>query len=264
MAEVDWPSLVDALARVERCGTDNSGLLSFVDAPQGGVFVEGGRVCWVAAQGFQRRLRDLLRTHSNVTDAELDRIYERCRSTGGLLGQTLVSEGLLEPEELQRALRRHSAECLVNLCQTPREASWALHAGRGYAPAFTFRAIDLLFDSAALYYPTLQAEARKELAAFAGPEQQGTAFILDSDIGMLLPVAATEGTTVHTMATLGRSIEAIPRANRELGTVPTFTLAFRESGSAQVLWWRGPLLFSLSCPTRSSLASATARHLVQA
>jgi hypothetical protein len=77
-------------------------------------------------------------------------------------------------------------------------------------------------------------------------------------------VAATEGTTVHTMATLGRSIEAIPRANRELGTVPAFTLALRAGGGAQVLWWRGPLLFSLACPTRSSLAAATARHMVQA
>lgn len=264
MSEVDWPSLVDALARVELFGIDNSGLLSFADSPQGGIFVERGRVCWVAAQGFQQRLRDLLRNHSKVNDAQLDLAYERCRNSGGLLGQTLVNEGLLQPQELQHALRRHSAECLVHLCQTPRSTSWASHAGRGYAPAFTFRAVDLLFDSAALHYPTLQAEAQKELAAFAGPEQHGTAFILDSDIGMLLPVAATDGATVHAMVALGRSIESIPRANRELGTVPTFTLALRSNGGAQVMWWRGPLLFSLACPTRSSLAATTARHLVQA
>lgn len=264
MAEVDWPSLVDALSRVERFGADNCGLLSFTDSPQGGVFVERGRVCWVAAQGFQRRLRDLLRTHAKVDDLELDRIYERCRASGELLGQTLVKEGLLEPQQLQHALRRHSAECLVNLCQAPRSTSWASHTGRGYAPAFTFRAVDLLFDSAALFYPTLQAEAQKELRAFTGPEQPGTAFILDSDIGMLLPVAATEGIAVQDMATLGRSIEAIPRANRELGTIPSFTLAFRADGEAEVLWWRGPLLFSLACRDRSSLVAATTRHLVHA
>jgi hypothetical protein len=262
--EVDWPSLVDALARVERFGANDSGLLSFTDSPQGGVFVERGRVCWVAAHGLQRRLRDLLRTHSSVDGLQLDRIYERCRASGAVLGQTLVSEGLLAPEELQRALRRHSAECLVNLCKLPRSTSWASHVGRGYAPGFTFRPVDLLFDSAGMFYPTLQAEAQKELSAFAAPEQPGTAFILDPDIGMLLPVAATDGASVHAMWALGRSIEAIPRANRELGTTPSFTLALSADGSAQVSWWRGPLLFSLSCKDRPSLAAATARRLVQA
>lgn len=263
MTEVDWPSLVAALSRVERFSAGTSGLLCFGANPQGGIFIEGGRVCWVAAQGFQRRLRDLLGSSSGVDAAELERIYERCRAGGKLLGQTLVDDGLLQPQELERALRRHSAECLVDLCRHPCTTHWASHAGRGYAPRFTFRPVDLLFDSVALHYSELQTRARSELAHFVEPGQHATAFVVDHTLDALLPLAATEGSEVCAMAALGRSVESIPRASRELGTTPSFTLSATSTGEAVVLWWREAVLFAVACADRTSLAAATARRLAQ-
>jgi hypothetical protein len=264
MGDVHWRSLLDALARVERVGADASGLLCFGNTPQGGIFIEGGRVCWVAAHGLQRRLRDLLRDYSSLSVEELERIYERCRASGKLLGQTLVAEGFLQPHELQSALRRHSAECLVDLCHRPASTSWASHVGRGYAPRFTFRAVDLLFDSVALFYPDLRANAQDELRTFTGPGQRGTAFVLDPQLDYPLPLAATADAGVEAITTLGRAVEAIPRASRELGNAPAFALSRTLSGDSLLLWWKNELLFAVACDDRASLARATAQHLVQA
>ena len=119
MNRVHWNTLVEVLSRVERLSSTDSGLLSFGPTPLGGIFVERGRVCWVAARGLQQRLRDLLEDYTKDVDA-LARVAERCRAEGLLLGQTLVAEGLLQPSELEVALRRHSAECLIELCRTAR------------------------------------------------------------------------------------------------------------------------------------------------
>lgn len=264
MGDIHWRSLLEALARVERVGADASGLLCFGGTPQGGIFIERGRVCWVAAHGLQRRLRDLLRNYSSLSSAELDAIYERCRANGKLLGQTLVAEGFLQPHELQTALRRHSAECLVDLCRNPTSTSWASHVGRGYAPRFTFRAVDLLFDSVALFYPELQADAQGELQAFAGPGQRASAFVLDPQLDCPLPVAATADSGVEAMVGLGRALEAIPGASRELGNVPSFALSRTLAGDSLLLRWRGELLFAVAFDDRASLARATAQQLVHA
>jgi hypothetical protein len=258
---VEWPSLIGALSHVERLGQADSGLLSFGQAPVGGIFVEQGRVCWVAARGLQRRLRDLLRSHSRMTSEQLDAMYERCRAEGRMLGESLVDEGFIEPSELQRALRRHSAECLLDLCLSSHERTWSSHGGRGYAPRFTFPAVDLLLDSVALVYPGLQAQARRELAGAQGPGRRAVAFVREEPTGSLLPVAETGGYGVEQMLALGRDLAALLQACLELGATPSFTLSATQAGETVVLWWRGQLLVAASCPDRQSLAELTSRHL---
>src|SRR5690242_12230523 len=108
MNAVDWTSLGDALVRVERLTESDSGLLSFGVPQAGGIFVERGRICWVAMRGRGQRLRDLLGVHCSIDDAELERVSERCRAEDKLIGQTLVEEGRILPGQLERALRQHS------------------------------------------------------------------------------------------------------------------------------------------------------------
>lgn len=268
MPTVEWHALVGALRHVERLAQTDSGLLSFGDSPIGGIFVEQGRVCWVAARGLQRRLRDLLRAHSSMSNEQLERMYERCRAEGRLLGETLVDEGLIAPSELQSALRRHSAECLLDLCRSSRASSrsttsWSSHGGRGYAPRFTFRAVDLLLDSVAIIYPELQAEARLELSRVEAPGRRAVAFLRDEAAGSLLPLAETGGYGVEHLLGLSRGLASLPQACLELGATPSFTLSTTESGDTLLLWWRGPLLFAVSCPDRASLAELTGRHLAE-
>jgi hypothetical protein len=259
---VDWASLLDTLARVERLAAHESGLLAFGDGTLGGIFIERGRVCWVAAHGLQRRLSDLLRTHSRLDNAELERISERCRREGLHLGQTLVADGLLEPGELESALRRHSAECLVNLSQSPHVIHWASHVGRGYAPRFTFRAVDLLLDSMAVLYPALQREAVSMLSTVAGEGRRCVAFVFDGQLDALLPLAQLGDNGVQGMLAQARSLAAIRRAARELGTLPSFTLSTTGDGNTMLIWWREELLYAVSCPDRASLVAVTSQHLV--
>lgn len=261
MPEPDWGALLDSLSLVESMGSEDTGLLSFGEAPLGAIFVERGRICWVAARGLQRRLRDLLRQSSSIDQARLDRLYERCRSEGLFFGQTLVAEGLLQASELRVALSRHSAESLAELCHSGAPTSWSSHVGRGYAPQFTFRAADLLLETIALYYPDQQRAAAQELKTFTADGCSGAAFAFNADRELLLPLAQIGDASVEMMRALADSASPLPRASRELGSAPSFTLSRTPSGSTLLIWWRDELLFSVCCEDKTSAALATARHL---
>jgi len=260
--DLDWASLRDALVSIERLGDLACGMLSIGQSPNGGIFVEGGRVCWVAANGLQRRLRDLLRFRSNLDEAGLDRLYERCRVEGRLLGQTLVEEGRISADEFEAALRRHSAECLLDLCRSHQAVSWSPRRGRGYAPRFTFRAVDLLFDVTALLSPQNQRTAQVELGVLDAPGRSGAAFLLNPGGDTAIPVAVLGGpSTVETLSALGEWALSVPRASREFGVPTRFTLASTSAAGTLSVWWRDSLLFVVRCDDRASVAAVTAHHL---
>ncbi len=260
--EVDWASVLDALVRVEQLGDTDSGLLSFGPAPSGGIFVERGRICWVAAHGLQRRLRDLLLTRSSIGQAELERIYERCRAEGRFFGQTLVAEGRIDASELEWALRRHSAESLVALCHGNKYATWLTHRGPGYVPQFTFRASDVLSDVVRWVTPELQREAERELSALIGPGRRGSAFLFDPAYDVPVPLArfgADQG--IESMILLGRWASAVPLAAKELAGSRAFALAATATGDTISVWARENLLFAVVCEDRASIAALSARFL---
>lgn len=261
MTAINWASLMDALVRVERLGQSDSGLLSFGSPQAGGIFVERGRICWVAVRGLGQRLRDLLLVHCSIDAAELDRVSERCRAQGKLVGQTLVEEGLIQPAELERALRQHSAECLLELCRDPLPTHWTPRAGRGYTPRFTFHAEDLLLDAVGSFFPEQQQAARAELARLGASGHRAAAFAFDPTRECLLPIAAVGSPGVEALRSLGQWATSMPVVSRELATEPTFSLASTEDGEAALVWWRESLLFAISCDDRVGLAAATALHL---
>lgn len=261
---VDWTALADALLQIERLGLEDSGLLEFGIEQRGGIFVEQGRICWVAASGLGRRLRHLILAHSNIDEAELDRVCEQCRRHGGLVGQTLVAEGLLQPAELEVALRHHSTESLLELCREPRPTRFRSHAGRGYAPRFTFRPLDLLLDAVGTCFPELRIEARRELDALVEPGIQAVAFVFDPDRECLLPVAERGQQTIEELRALGRWASSMPLASLELAATPSLTLATTENGDSVVVWWRAGLLFAVMCADRAALAAVTARQMANA
>ena len=252
---------MDALVRVERLGAGDSGLLSFGSPHAGGIFVEQGRICWVAVRGLGQRLRDLLLAHGNIEVAELDRISERCRAQGKPIGQTLVEEGLIQAAALEQALRQHSAESLLELCRDPLPTHWTPRAGRGYSPRFTFRAEDLLLHAVGSFFPGPQLTARAELARLAKSGHRAAAFAFDPARECLLPVAAVGSPGVEALRSMGHWATSMPMVSRELAAEPEFSLASTAEGEAALVWWRAELLFTVSCDDRVSLANATALHL---
>lgn len=265
MGDVDWTSLLDSLLWVERLGSADSGLLSFDPAPGGGIFVEAGRICWVGASGLSRRLRDLLSPHQRATDRELDRVYERCRLEGRVFGQTLVAEGLIEPLELEFALRRHSAESLIRLSETRRPRHWSSRGGRGYAAQFTFQPCDLLREVADVLMPEQVGQAQAELAPLAGAARRAAAFLLEPTADVAVPVLANgTGLTVELLRTLGQWLLSVSMATRELAATPAFVLASNPDGQSVSCWSKGSLFFAVLCDDRETVAAVTAHHLATA
>lgn len=264
MSGVNFGLLGDALLSVERLNAADSGLLSFGLERTGGVFVEGGRICWVAARGQSGRLRDLLIAHADIDPVVLDQAFDRCRTERQPVGQTLVAEGLIAAEELERALRQHSAECLIELCRSPLPTRWASHPGRGYAPRFTFRPVELLLDAVGVCFPEHRARALAELSELNVDGQRAAAFVFDPARECLLPVAQLGSLGVSELRLLAQFAGAMPRASLELATAPSFTLACTQDGEAALVWWKDGLLFTRLCDDRASLAAATSRHLARA
>jgi hypothetical protein len=260
-SDVAWDALLDALVRIEKLSATDSGLLSFgAAAGNGGIFVDAGRICWAAAPGLQRRLRDLLQHRAHLRDVDLDAVYERCRAEGRQLGQTLVAEGLIEAPDLEAVLRRHSAESLVALCRAEAPTVWSSRSGAGYAPQFTFRPIDVLLDVVALIWPDAQATSQAELAAFAAPGRHGAAFLLAGEAAAV-PLTRVGDGSVQALRTLGRWAMSLPVATGELGASPRFSLAATAGGETIAVWWRGPLLYAVVCEDRRAIATVTAHHL---
>ena len=59
----------------------------------------------------------------------------------------------------------------------------------------------------------------------------------------------------------GRWALALPRALRELGATPSFTLAATAAGDTVAVWWRGQLLYAVACADRLSVAAIIGHHL---
>ena len=263
MSAVSWPAVVEVLTQVEALSPEVSGTLAFgaPTATAGAIFVERGRVCWVAARGLRRRLRDLLQHHAAIPDADLDRVYERCRAEGKLLGETLVAEGWLDARDLEAALRWHSAESLAVLCADAAPAIWSPRAD-GYHPLTSFSPAEVLDDVIARFAPDDVTAAAAELDGLDLPEVRIAAFATDGDRVGLRPVAFHgAGATVTELATLARWARALPLAGRELGTSPRLALATTTAGDTIASWWNGGLLYTALCTERAHLTRLASRHL---
>lgn len=262
MIPIAWSTMIEALVRVEGGAPDEAGILSFgSDLGHGGIFVENQRVCWAAAPGMQSRLTDLLRmmTRDHV---DFDELYRRCRHEGRLLGQTLVEEGHIAPEQLERALRQHSAESLVAMCRDDHQLTrWISRGGRGYAAQFTFKPVDVLLDAVALFAPDLRAIAMAELDDLGGGKHRGGAYDFDLADSVAIPLAACGDINLHDLKTLGTWALALPHTAHELASSPSFVIASTATGETVVSWWRSNVLFALVCDDRADVARLTARHL---
>ena len=146
--------LLDALDRVEAVPATASGALVIgaAEHPAGLVLVERNRVCWAAASGMGRRLRDILRMHTRLpmSDVELDELYARCRDEDRPLGEVLVERELVSPEHMRAAMKQHTIESLLALdaAYAGGDEGWPLtwvdRAERTYNPRYTFTAAEVL------------------------------------------------------------------------------------------------------------------------
>lgn len=147
---------------------------------RGAVFIEGGRVCWVAAHGLAARLTQLLMSSSGVDAATMEGLYRRCKAEGSPLGEALVSYGIVEPEALRSALLQHTTESLLALVgETDAVGAFRRRSAGGYCPRFTFATSELLARVTAERNRDAAAAVHEELAAFTAEREDewGAAFV---------------------------------------------------------------------------------------
>jgi len=141
------------------------------------VLIEGGRICWAAAPGGQRRLTDILVERCGIEREEIERVCTECRASGAPIGEALVKRGGLPPAALQSALLEHTAGVLLELAQQASiEASWQPHKGRGYDPRYTFSFGQLLLHGTRRRSTTDLAALERRLAALCEPGMLGLTF----------------------------------------------------------------------------------------
>ncbi|MFO0676223.1 MAG: hypothetical protein U0169_06795 [Polyangiaceae bacterium] len=184
-------NVVQLLAFADDVGRDETGELVVHDrlGPRGTVFIERGNVCWAAARGFSRRLGELLAARAGLGLEAMEAKYEACRANGTPLGEYLVSEGILDADELRVALLHHTVESLRHLAASESSATWQPRTGRSYAPRFTFGTSELLATLGAVRHPEFSERSRTTLANVFQGKDWGAAFFRNALLPNPEPVA---------------------------------------------------------------------------
>ncbi len=197
MRGATYARLQAVMKAVESLPSDTSGalLVGAGDRPVGTILVESNRVCWAAAAGMSRRLRDLLRRRcgASISESMLDAIYARCRLERQPLGEALVATGLVSTEDMRATIKQHTVESLVTLDAALLRATndavrdwpmtWVAHAGCGYNPAYTFSVTEILVAAGALSQDEMTAElVADHLQMLAGEGVAAIAFYGAGDL----------------------------------------------------------------------------------
>lgn len=153
--ELSINALQAAMRRVETLPPLAAGTLLVGDPaqPDGLIFVERRRVCWIAGSGLHRRLTEILRSHSDLPlgEQDLEEVYTRCRREQRPLGETLVLEGLISADRLRSAMKEHTVESIIALgvarsARGEREwpLTWVERQHQGYSARYTFTGGELV------------------------------------------------------------------------------------------------------------------------
>ena len=255
MNEQAWTSLTAMLLEIE--GREaQSGMLVY---ESGHVFVEDGRICWAAARGMASRLTDLLGEKARP-GADLSALYRECRDRKRPLGETLVETGIVSAAELEAALRQHTAESLVQIVSDPGVGVWSPRTG-GYAPRFTFTALQTFLDVAAVALGTHAEAAMQGLAALAKPLRHGAAFVAVGELAV--PMAVAGDMRLRDLADLGGWATSLREAAHELAVEPGFAIGTTSAKRTTVVWWNELLTFALCTEDRAAVAEMTSYHLMR-
>lgn len=173
-------SAIDLCGYIDELDADLAGEIVLVDendSINGAVFVEKGRVCWVAARGLSRRLSELLGARARLADAQMEDHYEACSRLRRPLGEYLVDRGVLSPESFHAALLQHTAESLNVLFHKPAKGVWTPRTAGGYCPAFTFATGEVMTRALALDHPQAAETVTRHRAEYLAQGEWVAAFV---------------------------------------------------------------------------------------
>jgi hypothetical protein len=175
-------STVQLLQQVEALPSGATGALAFGE--DGLILVENRRVCWAVARDMEQRLTDILceQREPKLARGTMEELFRRCKQEGKLLGEALVSSGVVSEGELRTALERHTCEAIIRLAQSHvvKPTRFSRHSRHGYDPRFVFTTTELLASLAGRRRTELATRARNHLSELSVPDASGFAFLRDA------------------------------------------------------------------------------------
>ncbi|MET0386285.1 MAG: hypothetical protein ABW321_10025 [Polyangiales bacterium] len=220
------------------------------DEPLGTILIENNRVCWGAASGMSGRLRDILRSHCQVSirDDELDAVYDRCRRESRPISDVLEVSGLVTPDHMRAALKQHTIESLLAvdaavaiLCGGDAltwPMQWIEHGGRGYNPRYTFGAVEVLAAAGAQRLQESDAKCMIDhLDELADPSSALVAFSFEPD-GTPIYVGATTWLPIDLQDLLALTTWAEAALGASSGFSAAVARACVESSDGAAVAWR--------------------------
>jgi len=251
-------STVQLLQQVEALPNGATGALAFGE--DGLILVENRRVCWAVARDMEQRLTDILceQKEPNLARGAMEELFRRCKQEGRLLGEALVTSGVVSEGELRTALERHTCEAIIRLAQSHaiKPTRFARHSRHGYDPRFVFTTAELLASLSGRRRMALATRAHVELAELLTPDASGFCFLRDPRSNKPMIIAVVKGCELA----VGSALEIAAWATN------TFDIAgFVDSGTyiasgtfcsrmGLVAWREGELGYVAVCTTRAASA----------
>ncbi len=247
LEEVDELSRDATGAIVAQSGTKDSGA----------ILVENGRICWAMAPGMKQRLTEVLQHQVSppIPKARIEELYRVCVKKGRPLGETLISAGLISPNDLRRALRQHTAEAIAIMGENSTSSRFLPHNGRGYEAAFTFSTGALLCSLGALKNSILATKANQRLHMTLPETCTGVVYLRDQGASPTpLAMAGEHEFQVGEIQQLAAWSSSMLDISGALGDSTQFMAASDSKGQAIGFWQEDRLLFTARCPDKSALA----------
>ena len=148
-ASAESPVTLDVFHRGQAApSSDGSTDTESVQAPLGRIVADAGRICWVAAKGYNTTMSDLLAAATGIPARQLEDVYEVACTEGSPFCETLVATGLVSAEEVHDTLRQQTADAARTLAGNNEDDKNTVCVARiprlAYDPCFTFGALEVL------------------------------------------------------------------------------------------------------------------------
>lgn len=242
-----WPNAAKILAACESAPHEATGALTVrTRALSGTVFIEAGRICWIAASGLDRRLGHLLRERAHALSSEtLEDVYRFCVQSGTPFGEALVESGMLTEDELRGALEQHTVESLMLLSNEPvDELVWVPRTARNYDAKFTFTPAGLLETVGRTAHPELHVVAREHLARMLRGGGAGAGFVADDREGAHCVALHNARWPVETVLEIGRRVLIAHSLVDVVYERPRCFVMAQPLGGSVAVWRFGGVVFA--------------------
>lgn len=191
----------------------------------GRVYLYEGLVAWVTCSNVRQRLKDVLITAGGLREEDLTEVVREAQKSGTHFGETLVSWGLLDQDQLRRCLLLHNARHLSGLAGLPAGArALFVPQERRYSRAFLFPLQELLdaANQASPFDAGANGEAENGAGTAAGPPSPppGPPKVAPAAVLATFPGRAAPAPAVHAGFVAGPD-NLVPELKQAFESIPS-------------------------------------------